>query len=354
MTDNALPPAARADHLTTVLRQSGALGGGRVRDVTVERSFDTVLSHIMRLRLHYEGEAASAPSSLIFKSVIAERADTFWFAGRNEVAFYKQVAAATKDHLVPRCYDAVYDDQTKLWHLLLEDLTDTHFVATAWPLPPTLQQCEQIMRARARFHAAWWDEPRLGVTVGAWMDSAGLDQQVKQLANQLPVFIERQGDRLSPDRRDLYARLLKAAPRLQDRYRSRRNMTVVHGDAHVWNIFLPKDADGGGALLFDWDCWRVDVASDDLAYMMAMHWYPDLRRRFERPLLDVYHETLLAEGIRGYDRRALDEDYRLSALWHITTPLWQDANSIPPLIWWNNLERIFLAVDDLGCRELLD
>jgi hypothetical protein len=26
---------------------------------------------------------------------------------------------------------------------------------------------------------------------------------------------------------------------------------------------------------------------------------------------------------------------------------------IPPVIWWNNLERILLAVDDLGCRELL-
>jgi hypothetical protein len=24
------------------------------------------------------------------------------------------------------------------------------------------------------------------------------------------------------------------------------------------------------------------------------------------------------------------------------------------VIWWNNLERIFMAVDDLGCRELLD
>jgi hypothetical protein len=25
----------------------------------------------------------------------------------------------------------------------------------------------------------------------------------------------------------------------------------------------------------------------------------------------------------------------------------------PSRVWWNNLERIFLAVDDLGCRELL-
>jgi hypothetical protein len=27
--------------------------------------------------------------------------------------------------------------------------------------------------------------------------------------------------------------------------------------------------------------------------------------------------------------------------------------NIPPRVWWNNLERIMLAVDDLGCRDLL-
>jgi hypothetical protein len=40
-------------------------------------------------------------------------------------------------------------------------------------------------------------------------------------------------------------------------------------------------------------------------------------------------------------------------LWQITTPVWQSDNNIPPVIWWNNLERIFMAVDDLGCRDLL-
>jgi len=34
--------------------------------------------------------------------------------------------------------------------------------------------------------------------------------------------------------------------------------------------------------------------------------------------------------------------------------VWQEANGIPPLIWWNNLERCLMAVDDLGCRDLLD
>jgi hypothetical protein len=40
-------------------------------------------------------------------------------------------------------------------------------------------------------------------------------------------------------------------------------------------------------------------------------------------------------------------------MWQIMTPVWQAAYDIPPVIWWNHMERIFLAIDDLGCRELL-
>jgi hypothetical protein len=87
--------------------------------------------------------------------------------------------------------------------------------------------------------------------------------------------------------------------------------------------------------------------------MIAIHWYPDRRRRWEQRLLDVYHTTLAEHGVGGYDRRALQEDYRLSVLWQITTPVWQAVDNIPPVIWWNNLERILLAVDDLGRRDLL-
>jgi hypothetical protein len=37
----------------------------------------------------------------------------------------------------------------------------------------------------------------------------------------------------------------------------------------------------------------------------------------------------------------------------MTTPVFQAAFNIPPVIWWNHMERIMFAVDDLGCRELL-
>ena len=161
------------------------------------------------------------------------------------------------------------------------------------------------------------------------------------------------GDRLSEDRRALYERLFEAAPRLAARYQTHRHMTIIQGDASVWNCFLPRDGVRDGGRLFDWDAWRVDMGSDDLACMMALQWYPDLRQRFETRLLDSFHYELTARGVQGYDRRALQDDYRLSVLWLIATPVWQYANGIPPVIWCNNFERVHLAVEDLGCHDLL-
>lgn len=342
--------AADPAHLTDALRRCGVLGDGRVREVAVESSRPTLLSRITRLQLSYD-DSGGAPNTLILKTGLPGRVDALSDGGRREVEFYTTVTAAMP-HLVPRCFEAVSDPDTKAWHLLLEDLSESHHIATVWPLPPTTEQCERILHALARLHAAWWDHPNLGISVGTWPDPAGADQYLKRLADHYKAFGDRLGDRLPRARRDLYERFIDAAPRLLPRTYSRRNLTIVHGDAHVWNSFQPRDG-GDDVRFFDWDAWRIGVASGDLAYMMATHWYPERRGRLERPLLDHYHATLVAHGVRGYDRRALDDDYRLSVLWQLTIPLWQASIDLPPVIWWSHLERICLAVDDLACHELL-
>ncbi|HYM30830.1 MAG TPA: aminoglycoside phosphotransferase family protein [Candidatus Cybelea sp.] len=353
MTTDPLPAGIDAERLTLALRRCGVLDDGRVRDIAVANSFPTILSQIVRLRLTYNGPAPRAPASLILKTGHPQRAVTSWNSGQREVAFYTQAAPATPAGLLLRCFGAEWDAGTNAWHLLLEDLTDSHHIATTWPLPPPDGQCESMVRTLARFHAAWWDDPRLGASVGAWFDDAATAEQMRGLAAQFGRFVDLVGDRLSSERRALYERLIDAAPRLLERYRSRRHATIVHGDAHVWNYLMPNPGGAGGVRLFDWDAWHIDTASDDLAYMMATHWYPERRSRLEKPLLDLYHREIMAHGVAGYGRQALQDDYRLSTLWLMTRPVGQAVNNLPPVIWWNNLERIMLAVDDLGCRELL-
>ena len=349
--DTHAPLQADADYLTAALRKSGALDKGRVVAAAVVHTFPTVLSKFHRLKLDYEG-AEDAPRHLYLKTDLPGRPAPEWDSGRREVAFYTTVAPATPAGLLPRCFMAEITE-AGAWHLLLEDLTDTHAIATQWPLPPTVAQMEAIVRCHARFKAAWWDHPRLGVDVGAWPSPAEAEKWMANLIKQYGGFADALGERLPTHRRALYERLFADASRLASRFRSRRHMTIIQGDSHVWNCFLPKDGIGTPRL-FDWDGWRPAVGAGDLAYMIAMHWYPELRRHAEQPLLDAFHEELLAGGVTGYDRHALQDDYRLMVLWEITRPIWQRAAGIPPVVWWPHLERIHLAADDLGCRELLD
>jgi hypothetical protein len=216
-----------------------------------------------------------------------------------------------------------------------------------------MEQCETILRALARFHAALWDDPRFGVSLGSRAGPAAIGSWLIKCEEVLGRFKHRVGDILPLERRDLFDRWLRAAPRLLADSDSRRNVTISHGDAHFWNAFLPRESAGDQVRFFDWDSWDIDVGSRDLAYAMAMHWYPDRRRLMEGPLLDAYHAELAAHSVTGYSRRDLDEDYRRSALLQIVRPVWQESFEIPAVIWWNNLERALLAVDDLGCRELL-
>lgn len=342
------------EQLEAALRRQGLLENGTVRDLAVDRVQTTVLSRIAWLRVEYAGAAQGAPGRFVLKTGHPERLAAGWEAARQEITFYTEIAAAAPGHFTPRCFDGFADPGTKAWYLLLEDLSETHQVPGAWPLPLPLAMYERIVAAHARRQASCWDVPLLDRYTPAtrWYDDAAVRAYQDRLSKQVSTFTDRLGDALPPERQDLFARLIDAAPRLFARYTARRNLTIVQGDAHVWNCFLPRDG-GADVRFFDWDSWRVDVGASDLSYMMAVHWYPDRRRRFERVLLDRYHAALLEAGVRGYDRASLDADYRFATLWMVTWPVWQEAFGVPPVYWWNNLERVWLAVDDLGCHDLL-
>jgi hypothetical protein len=352
MPQDNLPSAAHPAALTDALRSAGVLPDGHVADVHIESDQPTILSRILRLRLSYDQPAPNAPATLFLKTGLPGKNNDVWNSGRQEVAFYTTIAPALPADSVPRCFSARHDHATGDWHLLLQDLTDTHVRVSEWPLPPTQSQCQTILAARARLHAAWWDHPDLGITAGTWPDETAVEQWRQRMATQYAMFADRLGDTLPPDRRALFEQFLDAVPRLRARLQTRRNVTIVQGDSHVWNCFLPRDGNTG-VRFFDWDAWRPHVPTVDLAYMMALHWYPDHRRHVEQPLLDLYHQSLQANGVTGYDRSALNADYRWAVLMQLATPVSQAAFNLPAVIWWNHLQRIMMAVDDLGCRELL-
>lgn len=334
-----------------MLRRRGLLSAGSVRRVDVLETRETITALVRRLRVAYDGDAADAPATLFVKSGLPKFAQTPRNEGREEVAFYESVAAAMSYDAAPRCFDASWDDATKAWHLVLEDLEDSHSSPKAGA-PLGLGESVQAVRALARFHAAWWDDSRLGHSIGSWLDPDGMPDFLSHFSGALARLADRFDDALATSQRELYQKFISAAPRLYERYHSHRNLTVIHGDAHSWNFLLPRNG-GDDVRMVDWEGWTILVAAMDLAYMMILHWQPHYRRALEPRLLDEYHAALLNYGVRGYDRRALDDDYRFAALWQITIPIWQADSDMERSFWEENLNRALVAVDDLGCRELL-
>ena len=132
-----------SEQLKAALRREGLLANGSVRGLVVEREQTTVLSRIAWLRAEYVGEAQGAPERFVLKTGHPERFATGWDGARQEITFYKEIAAAAAGRFAPRCFDSAADPETKAWHLLLEDLSETHQVPGAWPLPLPLAECER-------------------------------------------------------------------------------------------------------------------------------------------------------------------------------------------------------------------
>src|SRR5262245_8959226 len=243
------------DALTERLRAAGALPTGRVVAVHPGTAHPTLVSRVRSYRVEYSPDAPPhAPTRLIVKNAGAGSDPILPRSGEQEATFYRQAAPLTPAGLLPRCYDAQVTEVGV--RLLLEDLSETHMIVTVWPVPPTLEVCERIVDTWAAFHAFWWLHPQLGREVGTFADDASIAWVANERRTRYARFAEYLGDRLAPGSRTLYERVLDALDRRVTPALLRQHSTIVHGDAHVWNLLYPRDG-VGSVRLIDWSSWRV-------------------------------------------------------------------------------------------------
>jgi hypothetical protein len=296
---------------------------------------------------HYSTDAPPSVPSLLY--VKASDGAMGRRAGKREVEFYSAIAPVTADSPAPPCYHAAYDAESGAYHLLLEDLSQTH-VTVEREAPAARADVERMLDVLAPFHARWWGDARLE-TVGL------VDEEIVQneFNPDFAGFVDYMGDRLSGERRSIYERVLTTFPGLlAERLVPGRGLTLIHDDAHVWNFVLPRNPEGQ-VYLVDWQQWGVSAGLCDVAYMIALFWYPERRRRMERDLVRYYHDRLLERGVEDYGWDACWQDYRLFAVRNLLVPLWAWSAGGPH--WgfhrWLQLEKALLAYRDLGCSELL-
>jgi thiamine kinase-like enzyme len=344
--------------LTDVLRAGGHLPQGHIVSIASPNESSAATRgpgfHASnQIEIQYSSDAPpSAPSRLYLK---AQDGMVHQSAGRREVAFYTSIAVQMPYPPAPVCFDAAYDPDTSAYHLLLEDTSETH--RTVHPEEPaTRSDTERMLDALARLHAHWWGHPQLGQTIGALPTAETIQRSFLQLTRAFPEYIAFLGDRLSSERRVIYEVVLAKYPEvLIRRLAEHQTLTLVHDDAHAGNFLLPRNADAQQVYLIDWQQWGVQVGLHDVAYQMALFWYPERRARLEQTLVREYHDRLRQHGVEGYDWMACWDDYRLQAIGNLLIPLW--AWIFGREHWgfhrWHQLEKAMLAFQDLGCAEFL-
>jgi aminoglycoside/choline kinase family phosphotransferase len=293
--------------------------------------------------------------------------------GRRECAFYATLAPAMPEVPTIRCYDAVYDEGAGGWHLLLEDLSETHQESAGY-LPPPPPRCTDAVTTLARVHARWWQNPRLTNLqdqIGVLLDDERIARQSAIAAQAVVAFFDFLGEHARPGRRQLYERLVDVLPSLLRRL-NRGPATLLHGDAHWRNFLYPRAASSVSATgsatasvtrIFDWQSCTVGPPAHDLAYMIPRHWHATPERELLDQLVRAYHATLLQNGVNGYPWAECWDDFRLAALRHAVAPAtnWYrwGRSSRPgdpppsPVQWATRLEGYLVAFDALECASLL-
>jgi thiamine kinase-like enzyme len=338
--------------LTHILYEGGYLTRGIVSDVQT-RSQQSNWARNAVVRLSYSAEAQGEKPTKLFIKLCNPGPGTF---ADSEIVYYAIVAPEISDPPIPRCYHSAYLKEQGKYHLVLEDVSETH----APDIPPTWDLATQTVAALARLHAGWWNHPKLSL-VGEFPDRNKIEKYAAYPKRGLAPMLDEVGTSLPREWLTLIDKIFERhAEKMIERVGDGKDLTFIHGDLNPGNILSPVGAADKVYLIdhqpFDWSL-TIWLGVSDLTYMMVHWWKSDLRRQWEKPLLENYHQHLLRLGVQDYPFTQLWHDYRLCAMQSLYVPAAWCVNpgerQAARGLWWSQLQKTMTACVDLQCDELL-
>jgi hypothetical protein len=357
------PAEVTADWLTAALRGTETIKESSVTsfdmepDIAAGKGFMGLLA---RITLHYDQPEQGAPASLVgkFPTYGPENrvvADLFRLY-ETETRFYEELAHKV-DLRTPRRYHSARATDSTDFILLMEDLAPACVGDQVVGCPTA--HAELAIRELAKFHAAWWENPRLAEYDWIWAFNHPVRKESSQGAYQQSwgPFKEIWGKLVPAAVLDLGERFYSKIPQLLDRLAA-PPVTISHGDYRLDNLFFATPEGGDPLAVVDWQVMTLGNGLFDLAYFMAGAMPPADRRATEMDLLHMYHEILIGGGVKNYDFAQCLLDYRTSALFNwqyavIILGSLDTANERGIALFTDVLERFVASIVDLRAADLL-
>lgn len=352
-----------AEWLTQALRDSGVIATeASVTAVSAVQGAAGVgfMGEIGVLDVSYES-APDAPERVVAKfptqspEISAMMRPTRVF--EREHRFYGALSEQTPVR-TPQAYHIVCETHAdpevpETYLLLMEDLsalTEGDQVAGV-----TVDQARAALIGIAKHHAHFWD--------GAGLEDADFIPVINGPLNQagqgiyeasLPGFKQVFGDVLTPEMEVLADAYTAANPGLLNALAAMPT-TLVHFDFRADNLFFDED---GSVVVIDWQSISRGGGAADVGYFISQNMSTEDRRANEDELLHAYHDTLLANGVTGYDFDTFFNDYRVGVMYGWIIPVFAvgtlDVSSERAMnLWRTVIDRVQTCIADHGAGEFL-
>lgn len=222
---------------------------------------------------------------------------------------------------VPQVYCVDFDKKVLLMDEVTDSVQGNHFNEDS-------ESWKFVLKEIAKVHAAFWESENVFEKIGLdvrhetkerllchinGMEQNFLAYREKEETGRIPKVWNGLINTIHMDKLNYYQDAIqflkqKYIPMIEERFRTGKNITVIHGDLHPGNIFLSKSP-GTSVKMIDMEAVRVGLCTEDLAMFMALHIEPDKER--SKPLLDQYYECL-CQSVQGYSYEMFMDDYRVS------------------------------------------
>ncbi len=268
----------------------GSIGGFRAEEIGTGQ-----MSRNYRVIIDYAAEVDSGPRTVVLKTASPDENSRSSGIGlgvyEREVRFYRELAPRLGGPLAG-CHVAVFEPEGGWFTLLLEDAAPA--MQGDQIAGCSIDQARLAVHELAKLHAPVFGDPELGAT--PWLNQPNpLNQAI--MAPLLGAFLERFGDRVSPEHQEVCRRFVACLDGwVADR---RPPLGLVHGDYRLDNMLFGATEAPRRFIVVDWQTVSWGAAMTDVSYFLGASLRLEDRRASEEMLVREYFEQLHAHGVRG-------------------------------------------------------